>query len=89
MTEDQKAALTMEAFATYARSRRIVLNNAIKPHRFPGRGLGIAATKKIQVCSGLFSFRCVLLYRPLHYLHALVIFLVTMDAVLTRVHPPW
>ena len=67
MTEDQKAAFTMEAFSTYARSRRIVLDSSIKPHRFPGRGLGIAAIRKIQVCSGLSSFHRVLLYLPLHH----------------------
>jgi hypothetical protein len=40
----------MDAFAMYASDRNIVISDAIRPHRFPGRGLGIAATRKIQVC---------------------------------------
>jgi hypothetical protein len=46
----------MDAFGAYARDRGIVISDAIKPHRFLGRGLGIAAARKIQVCS-LFSCR--------------------------------
>jgi hypothetical protein len=44
----------MDDFSRYARDTGIVTNDAIKPHRFPGRGLGIAATRKIPVCALLF-----------------------------------
>jgi len=78
----------MEEFATYARSRRIVLDSAIKPHRFPGRGLGIAATRKIQVCSGLSSFLPCLIVSSFASLACSCVLSVVMDAVLTRVDLP-
>jgi hypothetical protein len=88
MTEEQKAMVAMEEFATYARSRRIVFDSAIKPHRFPGRGLGIAATRKIQVCSGLSSFPPCLIVSSFASLACSCVISVVMDAVLTRVDLP-
>lgn len=48
--EVDNATAVVNAFATYAGDRDIMISEAIKLHRFPGRGLGIAATRKIQVC---------------------------------------
>jgi hypothetical protein len=64
------------AFAAYARDRHIVISPVIKPHRFPGRGLGIAATRKIQVgrlclvsCRESFIGPCVLVDFDFPVLH--------------------
>ena len=50
------AMALIAAFAAYARDRRIVISPVIKPHRFPGRGLGIAATSHVKV--GLMQQGC-------------------------------
>lgn len=42
----------LEIFASWALNQGVKVYN-VKPVRFPGRGLGIAATRKIKVCSDL------------------------------------
>lgn len=51
MAEMESMTAATDAFAVYARDSGIAISDVIKPHRFPGRGLGIAASRKILVCS--------------------------------------
>jgi hypothetical protein len=45
----------IDAFTEWALSRGVTLNG-IAAHRFPGRGVGIVAESKIEVCTILYPF---------------------------------
>lgn len=48
---------SQETFTQWGQARGVKLNG-IAAHRFPGRGLGIQAVKRIEVCK--FNFNLVL-----------------------------
>lgn len=39
-----------ECFIQYVRDEHIQIHSLVRPHRFPGHGLGIRSTGTIEVC---------------------------------------